>query len=75
MPIHVASIRPGAVFSNGSSIVRVATNRGVRAGLRLDQMPANGLAYAPWFRAEQDVADFLNCGGHVADVPFQPVVQ
>ena len=65
---------PGDVFSNGSCAVRVAANRGVRAGMRLDQHPPNGLVYAPWFRSEQDVADFLSRGGHSNGAPFQQVV-
>lgn len=75
MQIQVSDVRPGAVFSNGSTSVRVATNRGVRAGLRLDQAQLNGLVYAPWFRVEQDVADFLNRGGHTTGAPFQPIAQ
>lgn len=75
MPIQETDIQPGAVFSDGSSSVRVAVNCGVRAGLRLDQVPSNGLVRAPWFRAEQNVADFLNRGGHAKGVPFQPVAQ
>lgn len=75
MQIQQTNIQPGAVFSNGSSSVRVAVNCGVRAGLRLDQVPSNGLVHAPWFRAEQDVADFLNRGGHATGAPFQPIAQ
>lgn len=73
MQIQPSNIQAGAIFSNGSCDVRVSVNRGVRAGLRLDQAPPNGLVYAPWFRDEQDVADFLNIGGHSSGVPFQPV--
>lgn len=43
------------------------------AGMRLDQHPPNGLVYAPWFRSEQDVADFLSRGGHSNGAPFQQV--
>lgn len=75
MQIQQANIQPGAVFSNGSVSVRVAANHGVQTGLRLDQVPSNGIAYAPWFRAEQDVAEFLSRGGHVAGAPFQPVAK
>lgn len=75
MQIQQFDIQPGAVFSNGSNNVRVAINLGVRAGLRLDQVPANGLVHAPWFRAEQEVADYLNRGGHATGVPFQPIAQ
>lgn len=75
MQIQQTNIQPGAVFSNGSISVRVAVSCGVRAGLRLDQVSSNGLVYAPWFRAEQDVADFLNRGGHTTGVPFQPIAQ
>jgi|JI10StandDraft_1071094.scaffolds.fasta_scaffold1911266_1 hypothetical protein len=46
-----------------------------QSGWRLDQVPPNGLVYAPWFRAEQDVAEFLSRGGHVAGTPFQPAAR
>ncbi len=75
MPIQETNIQPGAVFTNGLCRVRVAVNRGARAGLRLDQVQTNGLVYAPWFQAEHDVAGFLNRGGHVAGTPFQPAAQ
>lgn len=75
MPIQTIEIQPGAVFASGADRVRVAVNHGLRAGLRLDQYPPNGLVYAAWFRAEQDVADFLNLGGHVLGASFQSVPQ
>lgn len=75
MQVHQSNIQPGAAFTNGSRSVRVAVNHGVRGGLRLDQEPPSGLVHVPWFRAEQDVADFLNRGGHATGVPFQPIAQ
>jgi hypothetical protein len=75
MLIQKTNIRPGVIFTNGLSCVRVAVNRGLRAGLRLDHVPSTGLVYAPWFQAEQDVAEFLNRGGHVGGKPFQPAVK
>ncbi len=71
----MSQIKPGSVFSNGTHTVRIAANIGVRSGLRLDQYPQNGLVYAPWFRSEQDVADFLSRGGHSSGTPFQRVNQ
>lgn len=75
MPIQPIQVKMGAVFSNGTHSVRVAKNAGLGAGLRLDQLPANGMVFAPWFRTEHELADFLNVGGHVQSAPFTPVLR
>ena len=75
MLIQPNHINLGAVFTNGSEFVQVGANQGLRGGLRLDQYPANGFVYVPWFRDEQSIVEFLNLGGHVPGVPFQPIVQ
>ncbi len=68
--VQSTEVSPGRLFSNGKRVVQVMPNAGLKAGLRLDQHPPNGLVFAPWFATAQDLADFLSVGGHVSDMPF-----
>jgi BioD-like phosphotransacetylase family protein len=74
--ITAAQILPGAIFTNGTHIVRVTANAGTNAGFSLTNEPSNGLVYLGWLKDEQEVAEFLNRGGNnVRGAPFRPAPQ